>query len=895
MLVPPVFPPTNSGDLCAGIPPSDSVPKAGREGVSHAATEGTAVEDREEGMRSFGLWIVALTLAGAVLAADPPDLVRYQGVLRDAADAPLEGDFDMVVRLWNAASGGDEILVDSHTGASAVPVTGGMFVVQCGGGSISDGTGPGVYTTLHQVFADHSEVWLELQVGGETLSPRFRVVAVPYAANATYLAGEPADHFLDTRYDTQAKAGKLVLGQESGTTAAYGLEAYEFAGGGYFEDTDGSGNAHVGERFYGVRAWGNSAGGYFDDTNGSGYGLLGNGNYGARSFGATAGGRFEDTDDNGYALLGFGDRGTEARGNSEGGYFEDLDETGYVRFGSGHTGLVASGTSAGGLFVDSDDTGFSYLSSGGYGIRAYGDELGGYFEDLLGGSHASVASGHRGIEAVGAFHGGYFEDLDGSGYAYLGRGAGILAYGDEVAGYFENTIDGSLAQIARHERGVEASGSTAGGEFHCLSGSGHAYLGYGNRGVSAFGGDRGGWFKDQDSDSHAYVAYDDIGVYAWGDTMGGHFEDADSSGYAFVGYGDRGIWAKGTSVGGTLSHPDDVTYWADVARIRDAVTYKIRGTGAVSFVQNHPEDRERLIVYAAPEGDEVAVYTRGAARLTDGEARVQLGETFSLVANPDVGLTAHLTARGEAAALAVAGLSTSELIVRGPPGSDAAFDYLVYGLRLGFEEHCPADVRDREAFLPPREAARQFYDRHPELRKFNALQRFRGMRTATGMTGEPDLSRAEALVAAIDANRDDPDTTAQEESLEAGPAMERRTWLPVATEVEAGEVLALHPELPGVLRRAMLPADPAVIGVAAGPSRERAKGGLEAPVEVTGIVEVFADAGYGEIRPGDALVASPTAGRAMRASHEVPGTILGRAIDPLPSGTGAVRALLVMQ
>ena len=38
--------------------------------------------------------------------------------------------------------------------------------------------------------------------------------------------------------------------------------------------------------------------------------------------------------------------------------------------------------------------------------------------------------------------------------------------------------------------------------------------------------------------------------------------------------------------------------------------------------------------------------TRGSARLTNGEAHVVLGGTFALVANPDLGLTAHLTPRG---------------------------------------------------------------------------------------------------------------------------------------------------------------------------------------------------------------------------------------------------------
>jgi len=855
-------------------------------------------------MKHFGLAVMTIAVAGAALAAVPPDLVQYQGILRDTDGAPVDGGVDMILRLWSAASGGDEILIDSHSGAGAVTATRGMFDIHLGGGVVRDGSGPGIYDALHQVFTDHSKVWLALEVEGETLAPRVRIVAVPYAANAAYLAGERSDRFLDTTSTTQSKPGKLVLGQAAGTPSAYGLEAYGFSGGAYFGDADGSSNTRVGERFWGVRAYGNTAGGYFDDSDGSGYAYAGYGDYGIRAYGTTAGGRFEGSVGSGYTIAGWGDRGVEARGSQWGGDFEDSNDSGEVRLGVNHNGLEAFGTDAGGHFVDSAGTGFAYLGKGAYGIWAYGDELGGYFEDSQSGVHARLGVGHRGIEAIGTSD-AYFEDTDGSGNAYLG--AGILAYGDAAAGYFENSLDGSVARIAQLTRGIEAAGSRAGGYFSNLTESGEAYLGFGGWGIGGYGDHAGGRFEDTDSGSTAWMVPGDHGLYAYGNTMGARLEDADHSGYAFVAYGDRGILAKGTFAGGTFSHPDDVTYWADVARIRDTTTYKIRGTGAVSFAQNHPEETDRLVVYAAPEGDEVAVHTRGSARLVGGEARVLLGETFSMVANPDIGLTAHLTARDEAAPLAVAGLTTSELIVRGPVGSDASFDYLVYGLRVGFEEHCPADVKDREAFLPPREAAGAFYTVNPELRRLNALERFLAMRTALGGSGESDLSRTEALIAAINANREEV-VAASEPTRGEGPgrasagapgagapAFEQRTWLPVASEVEAGEVLALDPEQPGVLRPAPSAADPTVIGVASGPSRPGTENGLEAPVETSGIVELRADAGYGEIRPGDLLVASPTPGHAMRAPGAIPGTVLGRALDPLPFGTGEIRALLVMR
>jgi len=90
----------------------------------------------------------------------------------------------------------------------------------------------------------------------------------------------------------------------------------------------------------------------------------------------------------------------------------------------------------------------------------------------------------------------------------------------------------------------------------------------------------------------------------------------------------------------------------------------------------------------ATGGDEVGTYTRGTARLDDGVVRVPLGETFRWVTNPDIGLTAHLTARGDGAVLYVESLTTEELVVRSLDGfpDDIAFDYIVHGLRIGFDD-----------------------------------------------------------------------------------------------------------------------------------------------------------------------------------------------------------------
>ena len=736
--------------------------------------------------------LAAVLSAGSVAGVEPSPFINFQGVLRDTSDAPLDGNFDMTFRFYDAMAGGNEILVDRHLtgGAGPVRVTGGLFSAVLGAGAVSDGGGPGVYSNLSLVFRDYPAVYLEIQVGGEVLSPRARIHAAAYALNSSHLAGKAPGEYLDTSSTAQTKLGPLTLdtsGLAGGTgltvlgdtgaridgLAQFGIDARAPAAGGHFEDSNESANANVAVGDIGISAQGNTAGGYFNDIDHSGEAYLGWGDYGVRGLGNTAGGRFEDLTSSGYALCAYGDYGVYAYGNTAGGYFKDANGSGYSYLGYGDYGLVANGLVMAASFQDANDTGYAYCGNGDYGVRGFGGLAGGYFEDI------------------------------------------------------------------------------------------------------------------------------------------------EQSGYAYLGYGDRGIWAKGTFAGGTFSHPDSVTFWADVA----TPTRKIQGTGTVSFVQNHPYERDKVIVYAAPEGDEVAVYTRGSARLENGVARVALGPTFALVANPDLGLTAHVTPRGDVGQLWVESVDTHELVVHGPPGADVGFDYVVYGLRIGFEDLAVVQPKDREALLPDAAAIAAGYGGRDDLRAYSAGARFRAMPGAQAI----DTTRAEALRRAIDGDRaaaiaaapavaersssPRPESPAAVDPVERtpAPAVASRTpvpaapgavvpqepvvpgaLLPVSEAVDTGDVLVADLLTPGALRRGTLPADPRVVGVAAGPAVD----GI-APVATYGVVPCRADAAYGNIRPGDLLASSPTPGHAMRAAGSDAGTILGKALEPLEAGTGTIRVLVM--
>jgi len=292
--------------------------------------------------------------------------------------------------------------------------------------------------------------------------------------------------------------------------------------------------------------------------------------------------------------------------------------------------------------------------------------------------------------------------------------------------------------------------------FKDANGSGEAWLagddGEGrDKGIIAQGSKVGGQFFDTNGTGEARVAYSDAdefhyGIWARG-YYGGYFETSEAEGgRAWVGSRFYGVTGHGSWGGGYFVDLNDAG-WAEVG----SGSSKITGNGGVHFVQNHPVEPDRVVVYTAPEGDEVATYTRGTARLVDGEARVALGETFQWVTNPDIGLTAHLTPRGQAVPLAVVSLSTDEMVVQGPPDGppDVVFDYLVYGLRIGFEETSTVQEKRREAYIPSMRETRERYAKHPELRQYTAMDRFERMQQDVGTVSSVDRRASAALRDAV--------------------------------------------------------------------------------------------------------------------------------------------------
>lgn len=105
-----------------------------------------------------------------------------------------------------------------------------------------------------------------------------------------------------------------------------------------------------------------------------------------------------------------------------------------------------------------------------------------------------------------------------------------------------------------------------------------------------------------------------------------------------------------------------------------------------NFVQDHPTDPTKQIIYTSLEGGEAGTYARGSGKLTDGQAIINLPEHFSLVTNNE-GITVQLTLTSDTTGLYVASKSNKQIIVKqiNNGKGNAAFDYLVNGVRKGYE------------------------------------------------------------------------------------------------------------------------------------------------------------------------------------------------------------------
>lgn len=123
-----------------------------------------------------------------------------------------------------------------------------------------------------------------------------------------------------------------------------------------------------------------------------------------------------------------------------------------------------------------------------------------------------------------------------------------------------------------------------------------------------------------------------------------------------------------------------------------------------------------------------------------------------------------------------------------------------------------------------------------------------------------------------------------------------------AVAYEPGDVLVISAKSDRAVARSSEPYSTLVAGVysenpgfVGSPDVMEDRSKDDIPVAVVGIVTCKVSAENGPIRRGDLLVTSSTAGHAMRAESPEPGTILGKALEPLETGTGVILVLVTLQ
>jgi len=130
-------------------------------------------------------------------------------------------------------------------------------------------------------------------------------------------------------------------------------------------------------------------------------------------------------------------------------------------------------------------------------------------------------------------------------------------------------------------------------------------------------------------------------------------------------------------------------------------------------------------------------------------------------------------------------------------------------------------------------------------------------------------------------------------------------WVPAASKLAPGTVVILGGTKPNEVTASDKAYDTKVAGVVSDkPGLILGEGGdNQVKVAHIGRVKVKVDASFGAVHIGDLLVTSSTPGYAMRsqpvtigsATIHQPGTLIGKALEPLDNGQGEVLVLLTLQ
>ena len=262
---------------------------------------------------------------------------------------------------------------------------------------------------------------------------------------------------------------------------------------------------------------------------------------------------------------------------------------------------------------------------------------------------------------------------------------GTSVSGDGVYGRGDDNNHNGVSGYSQYGTGVLA-GTGSGRGLHAMGGTGEAILGDTYSIYPAVSGVNGGGGPGVSGTSAA--AYSD-GIY-------GYAPGDPNSQYSGSGVHAIGTWfcSNSSCLGGSVSLLAE-----GVADFTDAVLVlgDLSVGGNKSFVTPHPTNPSKQINYVSLEGPESGTYFRGTARIVNGFAEIEVPESFRLV-TAENGLTAVTSPLGSPATIVCLQKSLEKIVFQG--SADVEFDYIVNGVRAGFQDH--QAIQDNRLFVPRR-------------------------------------------------------------------------------------------------------------------------------------------------------------------------------------------------
>lgn len=143
-------------------------------------------------MKRTVLLVLIATLASLALAAftfaqptpSIPHFTNLQGRATDNVGNPVsDGAHTFTFRIFNVSIAGAPLWTEGPLG---ITTTGGLFTHQLGSSAPFPITG-GFYT----IFSDETQLWLEIEVDGNIISPRTQLITTPYTQVANFVETDP--------------------------------------------------------------------------------------------------------------------------------------------------------------------------------------------------------------------------------------------------------------------------------------------------------------------------------------------------------------------------------------------------------------------------------------------------------------------------------------------------------------------------------------------------------------------------------------------------------------------------------------------------------------------------------------------------------------------------------